>query len=292
MTRRQADLLLVGTCAIWGLSFPTVKVALGDVSPLAFVAMRFVLGAIVLLPGTRMLPLPRGRELGAGLLLGALLGIGFATQGVGLVYTTPARSAFIVALSSVLAPAVAFLFVRERLGWWTIAALAVATGGIYLITDPDAGGLNRGDLWTLITALVFGGQIVLVREMGIRFDVRRLVWMQVAVTAMGATIAAALVEPVHVTLTPRLVGALLYCGVGATAVALLLQMRAQREMTSGRAALLFCTEPVFATLASWFWLGERLSLVQWAGGALIVGGMVLADLKDVRRQNSDISLGR
>lgn len=289
MTRRQADLLLVATCAIWGLSFPTVKVALADVSPLAFVAARFFLGAIILLPGTRLLPLPRGRELGAGLLLGVMLGVGFATQGVGLVYTTPARSAFIVAMSSVLAPVVAFLFVRERLGWWTLAALAVAAGGIYLLTDPDAGGLNRGDLWTLVTALAFGGQIVAVRELGLRFDVRRLVWMQVSVTALGAALAAAFLEPVHVTPTPRLVGALLYCGVGATAVALLLQMRAQRQMTSGRAALLFCTEPVFATLASWIWLGERLSPVQWAGGALIVGGMVLADMKDVRRQTSDVS---
>jgi len=105
--RRQADLLLVFTCAIWGLSFPTVKVALADASPLAFVAVRFLLGTLILIPGTRLRPLPSGRELLAGLLLGALLGVGFATQAVGLAYTSPSRSAFIVAMSSVLAPLVA-----------------------------------------------------------------------------------------------------------------------------------------------------------------------------------------
>jgi len=285
VTRRRADLLLVATCAVWGLSFPTVKVALADASPLAFVALRFGIGAMILVPGTRLTPLPRGRELGAGLLLGALLGVGFATQAVGLAYTTPSRSAFLVAMSSVLAPLVAYLVARERLSWWTLAALAVAAGGIYFLTDPGAGGLNRGDLWTLITAFVFGGQIVAVRELGLRFDVRRLVLMQIALTAVGAGVAAYALEPVRFAVTGRSVGALLYCGVAATAVALLLQMRAQRDMTSARAALLFCTEPVFASLASWLWLGERLSLQQWLGGAMIVAGMLIAEPKEaVRRE--------
>lgn len=280
MTRRQADLLLVATCAVWGLSFPTVKVALADASPLAFVALRFLIGAAILVPGTRLRPLPRGRELTAGLLLGALLGVGFATQAVGLQYTTPSRSAFLVAMSSVLAPIVAFVAVRERLSWWTLAALGVAAAGIYFLTDPGAGGLNRGDLWTLVTAGVFGGQIVAVRELGLRFDIRRLVLMEVVFTALGAGAAALVLQPVRFTVTGRSVAALLYCGVLATALALLFQMRAQRDMSSGRAALLFCTEPVFASLASWLWLGERLAFSQWLGGALIVAGMMIAEPRD------------
>jgi drug/metabolite transporter (DMT)-like permease len=290
VTRRQADLLLVFTCAIWGLSFPTVKVALAEASPLTFVAIRFCLGALILIPGTRLLPLPSRRELLAGLLLGALLGVGFATQAVGLEYTTASRSAFIVALSSVLAPLVAFFVMRERLSLWTLAALGLATAGIYFLTDPGAGGLNRGDWWTMLTAGVFGAQIVAVHELGLRFDIRRLVLIEIVVVALGVGIAAPLLEPVRFAVTTRSILALLYCGVAATAVALLLQMRAQKALSSGRAALLFCTEPVFASLASWLWLGERLSLMQWAGGAMIVVGMLVAEPKnetsDDRRQTS------
>lgn len=290
MTRRQADLLLVFTCAIWGLSFPTVKVALADASPLAFVAIRFTLGALILLPGTRLRPLPSRGEWFAGLLLGALLGVGFATQAVGLAYTTASRSAFIVALSSVLAPLVAFVAVRERLSWWTVAALGLATAGIYFLTDPGAGGLNRGDWWTLITALVFGAQIVAVHELGLRFDIRRLVFIEIVVVAVGVGVAAPLLEPVRFAVTTQSVLALAYCGVAATAVALLLQMRAQKDLSSGRAALLFCTEPVFASLASWLWLGERLSLTQWVGGAMIVVGMLVAEPKEaVSHQPSAVS---
>ena len=64
----------------------------------------------------------------------------------------------------------------------------------------------------------------------------------------------------------------------ATALALLWQMQAQRHMSSARAALLFCLEPVFATAASWAWLGERLSATQWVGAGLVLAGMVLAEL--------------
>ncbi len=285
MTRRGADALLVAATFLWGSSFVLVKSALAYSSPLTFLALRFAVAAILLAPFVRWRPFPDARELAAGALLGALLATGFAANTIGLVYTTPSRSAFIVASSSVLTPLVAFLVVRERPRWTAVAALAVATAGMYFLTDPSAGGLNRGDLWTLGTAVAFGGQIVAVSELGRRFDVGRLVWMQTAITAVAAGLAAVLVENVRVEWTPALLAALGYCAVFATAVALLWQMRAQREMSSTRAALLFCFEPAFAAAASWLVLGERLSDAQWLGAALILGGMVLADLP--RRRLAD-----
>jgi drug/metabolite transporter (DMT)-like permease len=278
VTRRRADVLLVAATLLWGSSFVVVKGALAHSSPLAFLALRFGVATLLLAPFVRWRPFPSARELAAGAVLGTLLATGFAANTVGLVYTTPSRSAFIVASSSVLAPLVAFLVVRERPRWTALAALAVATVGMYFLTDPSAGGLNRGDLWTLVTAVAFGGQIVAVGELGRRFDVGRLVWMQTAITAAVAGILAGVAEHVRVDWVPAFLGAVGYTAVFATAVALLWQMRAQREMSSTRAALLFCFEPVFAAAASWLVWGERLSGAQWLGGALILGGMILADL--------------
>ncbi|MGH7606672.1 MAG: DMT family transporter, partial [Gemmatimonadales bacterium] len=192
--------------------------------------------------------------------------------------TTPSRSAFIVALSSVLAPLVALVVLRERPSRIVGLAVVLASAGIYFLTAPDAGGLNRGDLWTLITAVVFGGHIVAVTELGKRYDARRLVALQVAGTAVGAAIAAAGLETARIAWTPGFVAALVFTGVLATAVALLWQMRAQRHMGSARAALILCFEPVFAAMASWAWLGERLSATQWLGAGLIFIGMVLVIL--------------
>src|SRR5437016_11260021 len=278
MTRRQADLALLLATALWGTSFVAVKSALADATPLAFLTVRFGIAALALVPGTRFRPRPTGRELSGGALLGGLVAVGFIAQTAGLVTTTPSRSAFIVAVSSVLAPVIALALLGERPRWVTAVALALATLGIYLLTAPNAGGLNRGDLLTLVCAACFGGQIVAVAELTRRYDARRLVFIQVASTAGMAAVATVLFERPHIHWTPAFAVALAYTVLFASTACFLLQMRAQREMSSARAALIFCFEPLFAALTSWLVLGERLSLLQWSGGALILLGMVLAEL--------------
>ncbi|PYP14780.1 MAG: hypothetical protein DMD54_13420 [Gemmatimonadetes bacterium] len=279
---RGADALLIAATLTWGVSFVIVKQALSASTPLAFLSIRFALATLALTPFVDFrAPWSRG-ELRGGLLLTLLLATGFACQAVGLQYTTPARSAFIVALSSVLAPLVALIVLRHRTGWMVLIALAIAGVGIYFLTSPDAGGLNRGDLWTMITAVVFGGHIVAVTELSKHYEARRLVWLQIAGTTVGVSIATLLLEPVRIAWSAGLIAALVFTGVIATALALVWQMRAQRHMSSARASLLLCLEPVVAAVTSWFYWGEELSLTQALGAALIFVGMVLAVLGEAR----------
>ncbi len=278
MTRRQADLALLTATFLWGTSFVAVKSALADATPFAFITVRFGVAALALVPGTRFRPAPDRGELVGGLLLGGLVAVGFISQTAGLVITTPSRSAFIVAVSSILAPLIALALLGQRPSWLVAAALALAMFGIYLLTAPEAGGLNRGDLLTLICAGCFGGQIVTVTVLSRRHDSRRLVFWQIATTALLGALAAGLLEHPHIRWTPRFLGALGYTVLFASTICFVLQMSAQRHMSSARAALIFCFEPLFAALTSWLVLGERLSLVQWLGGALILLGMVAAEL--------------
>ncbi|HEV2669928.1 MAG TPA: DMT family transporter [Gemmatimonadales bacterium] len=279
---RRADLLLIAATLTWGVSFVIVKNALSFSTPLAFLSIRFALATVALAPLVNFrAPWSRG-ELRGALLLTVLLASGFACQAIGLQYTTPARSAFIVALSSVLAPLVALFVLRHRTGWMVLIALAIAGVGIYFLTAPDAGGLNRGDLWTMITAVVFGGHIVAVTELSRRYEARRLVWLQIAGTTVGVSVATLLLEPVRMTWSAGLIAALLFTGVIATAVALVWQMRAQRSMSSARASLLLCLEPVFAAVTSWLYWGETFTLSQAGGAGMILSGMMLAVLAEAR----------
>lgn len=276
------DLLLIAACFLWGVSFVVVKDALAVATPLAFVTLRFGLAALVLAPFARLRAPFTRRELGAGALLGVLLGAGFIAQTAGLVHTTPSRSAFIVAISSVLAPAIAAMALRERPRLILVGAILLAALGTYLLTAPDAGGLNRGDLLTMITAVVFGGQIVAIAALSKSFDARRLVWLQVTGTALLGAIGMLLLERPRIAWSLTFGGALVFTAVGATVIALLWQMRAQRHMSSTRAALLFCFETLFAATSSWLLLGERLTAAQWMGGGLILAGLVVAELPMLR----------
>jgi drug/metabolite transporter (DMT)-like permease len=278
VNRRGADAALVFACFLWGISFVIVKRALDDATPLAFAALRFGIGAVLLAPFAHLGRRFSARELGAGLLLAGLLGFGFLFQTTGLVWTTPSRSAFIVAISSVLAPAMAAVALRERPGWPLVTAVLLAALGTYWLTAPDAGGLNRGDILTLATAVLFGVQIVATTALSRRYDPLRLVWLQIAGTAVLGAAGAALFEQASIHWTRVFVWSLAYTAVGPTVAALLLQMLAQRHMSSARAALLFCFETLFAAACSWLVIGERLAAEQWLGGGLILGGMVLAEL--------------
>jgi len=289
VTKRRADLLLVTASAVWGVSFVVVKEALTSASPLLFLALRFTIATLVLAPFVDLRGGFSRAELRAGVVLTALLASGFATQAYGLQYTTPARSAFIVAMSSVLAPMIALLVLRHRLAWQLLVALVVATLGLYFLTAPEAGGLNRGDLWTLVTALVFGGHIVAVSEFSKRFQAERMVWLQLPGTAIATLIAALLLEQLRFEWSLGLGAALLFLSVMSTAVALVWQMRAQRDMSSARASLLFCLEPVFAALTSWLFWGEQFSVAQGMGAVLILAGMVLAVIGEARAEGLGLS---
>ncbi len=284
MTRRGADLLLLTAAAVWGVSFVIVKEALNSASPLLFLALRFTIATVALTPFVQLRGGFSRGELRAGLILTLLLASGFATQAYGLQFTTPARSAFIVAMSSVLAPFIAMVLLRHRTGWMVIGALLMAAAGIYFLTAPDAGGLNKGDLWTLITAVVFGGHIVAVSEFSKRFEAERLVWLQLPGTAVGSLIAAVFREDMRFEVSVGLIAALLFLAIMSTVVALVWQFRAQRQMSSARASLIFCFEPVFAAVTSWFFWGETFSLSQGLGAGLILAGMVLAVLGEARSE--------
>ena len=285
MSPRRADAQLLAACFLWGVSFVIVKGALDHSSPLAFVAVRFALAALIFAPFAGLgTPFTRP-ELAGGAFLALLLGAGFIAQAAGLVYTTPSRSAFLVAISSVLAPPIAMIALRERPRPTTIAALLVAACGIWLLTSPQSGGgLNRGDALTLITAAAFGGQIVLITALARRHSAARLVWLEIVGTALLASLGAPLVEDVHIRWTAGFVAALAFTAVGATVVALLWQLKAQREMSSTRAAVLFCSEALFAAIASWLVTGERLAAGQWLGGGLILTAMIVAEWPVARSQ--------
>jgi drug/metabolite transporter (DMT)-like permease len=279
VTRRQADATLLFACLLWGVSFVVVKLALASASPLAFAAIRFLLASVVLAPFVRLGTRFTRAELAGGAALSLLLGIGFLMQTTGLQWTTPSRSAFLVALSSVLAPAIAAVALRERPRPLLLVALATAGLGVFLLAAPDSGGLNRGDLFTLVTAGLYGGHIVVTGIVARRHDALRLVWLEIVGTTVLATLGAVFLEDTRIVWSPGFLAALAYTAVAATVVTLLLQMKAQRHMSAARASVLFCGESLFAATTSWLVLGERLTTLQWLGGALILVGLVLAELR-------------
>lgn len=273
-----ANLMLLMTAFLWGVSLVSVKVALGEVGPFTFLSARFWLAfAVLVVPFFNRLR-RGGRSLWrAGGVLGAALFAAYALQTVGLRTTTAGRAGFLTGLFVVLVPLLSALVLRRppALNVWGAALLAVL--GVALLSLPIDRSLAFGDGLMLLCALMVAIHILLVDRQVRRHDPLALGAIQIGVVALFSGLAALLTEPLPVRFSPAVWGAILFTALPATALALLLQVAAQRRTPPHQAALLLTLEPVFATLTAFLFLGERLNGRGLAGCGLILIAMLVAE---------------
>jgi len=303
LSGRRADLALLAVALVWGATFVMVRDAVAVVPPLTFLALRFALaaGIMALLYGRRVW---RARWAGwrDGALVGLFLLAGYAFQTAGLQYTTAGRAGFITGLAVILVPFIAWLWLHRPPARSAVAGALLAVIGLGLLTLPFEAGaaravvplavdgtrippaiLLRGDLLVLACALAFALHITAIARVAhtaaTRYDPAALATVQIATTAIACAVGAALFEEGLTYLStgfPESVWfAAAFTGLLATAAAFGLQSAAQASISPERTALIFATEPVFAALFAWWLAGERLGPWGWAGGALIVAGMVV-----------------
>jgi drug/metabolite transporter (DMT)-like permease len=268
-------LLLVS--ALWGTTFVAVKSGLSDSSPLFFVGARFTLAsaasAFLLRGKTGLSPALR-----AGVPLGIVLALAYASQTIGLETTTPARSAFVTGLNVAIVPLWTFLLLGRGVKLFSLVGLALALPGLWLLTSPSSHGWHAGDSWTVLCAFLFALHVVLINRIGPRFDSACLLVSQLSVTAVLCFSSAPILESPRLAVTPELCFALLATALFATTGTTWLQLRFQPKVEPTRAALIYATEPLFATFFSFLFTGESLPAKGWAGGGLILAGMVLSEL--------------
>lgn len=286
----RADAALAAVTFIWGCTFVLVKVALENVSTVLFLALRFALASLALAVVFRPLSgkILRGRGVAAGgILAGACLCAAYLFQTFGLRYTTASKSAFITGLSIVLVPVLAAIIDRKPPDRSEAGGVAVATAGMALLTLPGFRlAVSRGDLLTLGCAFAFALQIIVVGHYAPKLGFQGLALVQTVTAAAVCLATFSWVEVPVIVWRPNVVLALLVTGLLATALAFAVQAWAQQYTTPTHTALIFALEPVFAWLTSFAVAGETLSPKGTAGALLILGGILLVELKPLAPRNS------
>jgi drug/metabolite transporter (DMT)-like permease len=302
--RLRAYLLMLFVVAVWGSTFVLIKGALADATPAAFNLLRMTL-AFLVLAGAYWRAW-RGIErwqIASGALVGLCLATGYQFQTIGLVRTTPSKSAFITGLVVVLVPLFSAIPGLRPPGsrpprWNAFLGAALAFAGILLLTAPAATGgtgpssalgsalsllpdlssINMGDLLTFGCAIGFAFHCIALSHISPRIGFRPLALLQVGFCAVFMAISLPFIERPHIAWTPRLAIALGIAAVLATAAAFSIQSWAQSVLPSTHIALLMTMEPVFAWMTSFLIMGERLGLRPASGALLILAGIALTEL--------------
>jgi drug/metabolite transporter (DMT)-like permease len=293
MRRRKLDAatLLLLTPLMWGATFPAGKLALRHIPPLTFMAWTRGLGLlaiVALIPvmwrgadHSEPLAALAKRVLGPGLVLGALIFVAYFLQTEGLARTTATNAGFITCLYVVFTPILASFVFRQRVQGAAWLAVIVAVVGMALLSVADLGEirLHLGDLLVLGGAVVWAGHVTGVGYFAPKFPAWAISLSQMAATFAFQLVAVAAVGlRFHEVSSVRVWPLLLITGALGSGVAYTMQIMAQQTVTAVRAVVLLAGESVFAALFSAVWIGERLSIHQWAGAVIVLGAMTFSEL--------------
>lgn len=283
--RRLATMILTAVCLFWGATFLLMK--LGTQSVFAvfgsdwkvaggafFLLVRFALAAA-------MMPLfipqsVRRCDKAAwknGFWLSMVFAGGFLLQIFGLTQDdVPAgQSAFLTSLYVVSTPVLSSIILRKWPSRGVMLGVALATIGAAFIKGVPETGLSIGAWATIGCAVVFGGHIVLTDVFTRRSDALALTFTMLVWSTLWMALALALSPDAARALDASRLGALfsstmfwvteLLCAFLATVLALSMLNVWQKELSPSRAAVVYTSEPVFATLLS-------------LGATAIIGGII------------------
>ena len=264
---------LVAAAFFFGTTFVVVKDAIGDVGPVPFLAVRFAIGTLVLLPFARRNPVTPG-VVRDGVAVGAALAAGYLFQTIGLQYTSASESAFITYLLVAFVPLLAALKLGRPPAGATLVGVALACVGLWLLTGASP-SLGRGELLTVGCAVAFALHVVLLAERAGAHGALHLNAVQLAVVTAVCAVPGLFLGGYGFPLRAWM--AALFTGVFASAVALGVQVWAQARLEPSTSALVLTLEPVFAAVLG-FATGERLGWVGAAGAALILVAVLVSEL--------------
>jgi len=304
---RRARALLIGTTVMWGLSFPLLrglelvqKANAPQVSDTALacadVAIRFALAVVVLLPiYGRQLHHINWREWSQAIGLAFFAAGGLYLQTLGLAWTDASVTAFLTQLYTLIVPLIVAVRDRRFPSLRVVVACAMVLVGAAMLSPGLLRhfSLGPGELVIIISTFFMASQIVWV-ERPVYAENRAGV-----VTLIMFTILAGIFSfgyfmsggtpqaTAQMFGTPALWMLTLALVLLCTVFNFLIMNEWQRCVSATEAGLIYCIEPVIATILSAFLPGwiSRLTSISYAnetltssvlvGGVLIVGATIL-----------------
>ncbi|WP_243078208.1 DMT family transporter [Pantoea sp. MQR6] len=281
----RQELVLIFITMIWGGTFLVVHHAVQYSGPFFFVGLRFATAALLLaLFFRRYLAAITWMEIKAGTLIGLSIAGGYGLQTYGMQTISSSQSAFLTALYVPVVPLLQWVFLRRPPSVMAWLGISLAFGGLLLVAGPQDGriNLNQGEIATLISTLAIAAEIILISRFAGQVDVRRVTLIQLAVASVCAFF---LMIPNGESL-PAFSPTLLLSALGLGAASALIQVTmnwAQRSVSPTRATVIYAGEPVWAGVVGRI-AGERLPAAALFGGALIVCGVIVSELRFKRKK--------
>ena len=280
--RVYLGLLILGT-AFWGISFPLVKEGLEIIDPHVFLIYRFALAALILsVVFFKYLKKINKKTVQYGVVAAVPLMAAISLQTISLQYTSSSNAAFIAGMDVLLIPIFKLIVFKKKVQTKVWIACMIALSGLYIIAMSSASGFGYGDVLAVIGAVCFAVYILMVGKWGSRVETPSLILVQMySCTALAILVSLFYVSPSDLVIPMNFSAwkAVVFTGVFATAFMYSVQNIAQKYIEDEKIALTYLCEPIFATVAGYFLIGEAITVNTIVGGALILSALFITEYK-------------
>lgn len=286
MNRLQANALLLLAAIIWGSTFVVQQVGTGGLKAMSFTGIRMLVGACFIFPFALVQFKKRsvresfkpGHWLGI-IATGAVLFTAAALQQYGIFHTTVTNAGFLTALYVPLVPVLSLLVLRRNVHWSVWPASLCCVIGTYIMSGAEAVDLTIGDTWVIMSSFFWACHVILVGTMAVRTKAPIVVACgQFLICGLcGILLGIGVEQPNLADVQSGLFG-ILYAGLLSTGIGFTLQAVAQRFTHEADAAIILSAETVFAAVAGFIFLGERMDRLEIFGAGLIFAGIMAVQL--------------
>jgi drug/metabolite transporter (DMT)-like permease len=269
---------------LWSLGFPIAKICLAYIEPMTFLALRYALVVLIVLP---FIVLLRPALPAKPLDWFHLAVVGFLIQVVyfGLCYLAFALGeqagtvALIVSLQPILVALLAPKFAGERVGVlrWVGLFFGLAGAALVIIARSTAGMTSWFGIALIVGALIgMTAGALYEKRYGRSYHPVTSNLVQYSVGLLGTMPLALLLEINHIEWTTEFLWSLAYLVIANSIISLSLLLAMIRYGEVSRVSALFFLVPPITALLSWALLGEIIQPLAWPGIALAALGVALA----------------
>ncbi|PIC82508.1 DMT family transporter [Sporosarcina sp. P1] len=280
MRKYIGEIGLTFTAIIWGSGFVMSALALEYYTPYQILAVRFIIGALLLsiVFHKRLLRVDKS-VLWKGALLGVFLYGAFALQTVGLQFTTPSKNAFLTGVNVVMVPLIAFILYKRKLDTFEWFGAVLALIGVAVLSLQWSTTINIGDVLTLGCAVMFAFHILYTARFVRTEDAILLTLLQMVVAAGISSVTVIGMGETSFSMEPKGVSSVLYLAVFSTTLAFLMQTVGQKHLSETKAAIILSTESVWGMIFSVALAYELLTFRMFLGALIIFIAILLSEVR-------------
>lgn len=287
----KTHLLLVVATLFWGVTPSFMKVSLLEMDAFVFSTIRLftalvVSGLLLVISGSWKRVEKRDWIL---FIIIGLFGF-FVFQicfPVGVKHTSASISALIMATLPVNVVLINLLLRSEKITLRTITGIILSITGITVIILGTKGGISlegtytKGVLLLFVSEIGFAVYTVKSKSLINRYSLYQVMFIVILFSFVPFTVISAkqlLTFPV-LSISPIAWTGIIFTGIFGSCIANIIWYRGISHLGSTKTSIYANLPPVFGIIVSFIFLNETLTLLQIAGGLVIMAGVILVNRK-------------